>query len=202
MQPVYSKKIQHLLETARQLFWKHGLKRVSVEEICAQAGVSKMTFYRHFSNKTELAKAVYTRVVEKSTREFKSVLHDETTTAAEKIEKMLRLKMEGTNDISREFLNDFYTSPEEGMITFVQQKTYEIWTDMIADFKEAQKNGWFRKDFKPEAFYIISMRLSELFQDEKLLSLYNTPQELVMEMTRLLTYGIIPHPSPDNSKPL
>jgi AcrR family transcriptional regulator len=202
MQPVYSKKILTLLETARQLFWKHGLKRVSVEEICAQAGVSKMTFYRNFNNKTDLAKAVYTRVVEDSTRQFKIILHDKNTTASEKIEKMLRLKMEGTNDISREFLNDFYTSPEEGMMEFVHQKTHEIWMEMIADFKKAQKNGWFRKDFKPEAFFIISMRLSELFQDEKLLSLYNNPQELIMEMTRLLAYGINPHPSADNSKPL
>ena len=55
-QPDSSKSLD-ILNTARQLFWKHGIRRVSVEEVCREAGVSKMTFYRSFPNKIELAKA-------------------------------------------------------------------------------------------------------------------------------------------------
>ena len=51
-------KRKKILDTAHELFWKHGLKRVSIEEICAVAGVSKMTFYKHFANKTALVKYI------------------------------------------------------------------------------------------------------------------------------------------------
>lgn len=45
-------KQRELIETAAQLFFKHGFKRVTVEEICRTAKVSKVTFYRYFAAKT------------------------------------------------------------------------------------------------------------------------------------------------------
>ncbi len=59
-----------VLAAARELFWKHGLKRVTVEEICREAGVSKMTFYKFFPNKVTLAKAVYDKEVETGYEKF------------------------------------------------------------------------------------------------------------------------------------
>lgn len=46
-------KQQFILSAGKELFWKHGVKRVTVEEICVQASVSKMTFYKFFMNKRE-----------------------------------------------------------------------------------------------------------------------------------------------------
>lgn len=181
------------METAKDLFWKHGLKRVSIEEICQKSGVSKMTFYRHFENKTELAKAVYEVMIQDSIQQFKSIMSDDSTSTAQKMEAMIRLKLEGTTDISREFLQDFYNSPELGLVDYINQRTYEVWNDMLKEFKTAQEKGWFRKDFKPEAFFILSQKMSELVNDPALLNLYNTPQELILEITKLLTYGLVPY---------
>ncbi|MBN2410872.1 helix-turn-helix transcriptional regulator, partial [candidate division KSB1 bacterium] len=41
--------------TAKELFFKYGIRRVTIEEICKKARVSKMTFYKFFQNKIELA---------------------------------------------------------------------------------------------------------------------------------------------------
>jgi len=192
MNKVRNKKIRQLMTVARDLFWKHGLKRVSIEEICQKAGVSKMTFYRHFDNKLDLAKAVFEKVVEESVQQFKAIMADDSTTSEEKMEQMIRMKLEGTNDISKEFMQDFYNSPELGMVQYINEMTTKVWLEMINDFKQAQKNGWFRKDFKPEAFFIISQKLADIANDEQLQSLYNNPQEVIMELTRLLSYGIMP----------
>jgi AcrR family transcriptional regulator len=192
MKKVKNKKIRQLMEVARELFWKHGLKRVSIEEICQKAGVSKMTFYRHFDNKIDLAKAIFEKIVEQSVQQFKAIMADDSTTSEEKMEQMIRLKLEGTNDIGKEFMQDFYNSPELGMVQYINEMSGKVWLEMINDFKDAQKNGWFRKDFKPEAFFIISQKLADMANDEQLQSLYNNPQEVVMELTRLLSYGIMP----------
>jgi AcrR family transcriptional regulator len=190
---VSHKKVTALMETARELFWKHGLKRVSVEEICEKAGVSKMTFYRHFDNKTDLAKAVYSKVAEESRQQFKAIFTDASTTSAEKLELMVKLKLDGTHEISREFLNDFYSSPEEGMAEFVINLSTRIWNEMVTDFTNAQEEGWFRKDFKPEAFFIMSQKVSELVNDGNFQQLFSTPQEMIMEITRIFTYGLMPY---------
>lgn len=187
-----SRKYLAILESARELFWKHGVKRVSVEEICHKALVSKMTFYRYFDNKTELAKAVYDQVVDEGIAKFKQIMSDKETTPVEKMQQILQMKMEGTNDLSSEFLQDFYSKPEDGLPAYVEEKTRQVWKEVIKDFKIAQYKGWFRKDFKPEAFFVVSAKLSELLSDPTMLQMYATPQELVIELAKLFTFGIIP----------
>ncbi len=45
---------ERIVETARDLFRRHGLRGVGVETIAEAAGTNKMTLYRHFSSKDEL----------------------------------------------------------------------------------------------------------------------------------------------------
>jgi AcrR family transcriptional regulator len=44
-------------ETAYRLFSRHGIRGVGVDAICAAAGVAKMTLYRHYPAKEDLALA-------------------------------------------------------------------------------------------------------------------------------------------------
>src|SRR5690554_4753007 len=111
-QKIESKKYHSILENSRELFWKHGFRRVSIQEICEKAGVSKMTFYKYFPNKTELAKTVFLNVVEEGQVQFKNLIL-ENISAEEKIEKLILFKAETTNNISKEFLNDFYLGSEK-----------------------------------------------------------------------------------------
>ncbi|MEE4177786.1 MAG: TetR/AcrR family transcriptional regulator [Bacteroides sp.] len=194
-----SRKYTALVSSAKDLFWKHGFKRVSVEEICHTALVSKMTFYRYFANKTELAKAVFDQVVDDAIGRFKGIMADDQTNAMEKMQQILQMKLEGTNDISPEFLQDFYSSPELGLSSHIEKKTHQVWEEIIKDFKLGQQKGWFRKDFKPEAFFVISTKISEMLSSPELLNLYDNPQELVMELTKLFTFGIVP--GEGNEKP-
>ena len=60
-----NKSYQAILKAAKTLFWKYGVKRVSVEEVSKEAGVSKMTFYRHFKNKDEVALKIMLQIFEK-----------------------------------------------------------------------------------------------------------------------------------------
>lgn len=48
------KKLTRLLEKSEELFWKFGYNAVSVDQIAAEAGISKMTIYKHFHSKEDL----------------------------------------------------------------------------------------------------------------------------------------------------
>lgn len=43
-----------LFETAARLFYQHGYRAVGVDTIAAEAGIGKMTLYRHYPSKDEL----------------------------------------------------------------------------------------------------------------------------------------------------
>jgi AcrR family transcriptional regulator len=181
-----------ILTAARDLFWKHGFRRVTVEEICEKAGISKMTFYRYFPNKIELAKTVFGHVMEEGYKEFLSIMND-FSSPEEKIRRMLMLKFEGTNNINPEFLTDFYTSRENGLSDYVKEITNNTWQKIIGDFRIAQENGTFRSDISPEFFFLVSQKLMDSLNDKKIMQLFATPQEMIMESAKLLMYGISPH---------
>ncbi len=186
-----NKKYLKILETGRDLFWKHGFKRVSIEEICLKAEASKMTFYRFFPNKIELAKAVFDQVANEGLQKFKNILTEDST-SSEKIRKIMLMKMDGTHNISKEFLQDFYNDRELGLKEYIEDKTRQSWNEILNDFKQAQEKGWFRSDMKPEFLFYFSQKMGELLVDENLLKLYRTPQELILELTNFFAYGISP----------
>lgn len=49
---------QRILETADQLFYQDGLRAVGIDRIIAEAGVAKMSLYKHFRSKDDLILAV------------------------------------------------------------------------------------------------------------------------------------------------
>jgi AcrR family transcriptional regulator len=193
--PKKNRRYRQVLVTAKELFWKHGFKRVTVEEISREAGVSKMTFYRFFPNKIALARAVYDMVITDGYEKFKALMDNPDYSPIEKIEGILLMKLEGLNDMSREFMQDFYSNPQLGLASYVEERSREIWVRVIDDFKRAQEMGWMRKDFKPEGMYMFMMRFMDIVNDEKMMMLYNTPQELVMELSKFFIYGIMPRDS-------
>jgi AcrR family transcriptional regulator len=43
-----------IVQTARELFYRHGIRAVGVDAIACEAGTNKMSFYRHFTSKDQL----------------------------------------------------------------------------------------------------------------------------------------------------
>ena len=50
-----------LIETALRLFYTHGIHATGIDRILAEAGVAKMTLYKHFRSKEELVLAALRR---------------------------------------------------------------------------------------------------------------------------------------------
>ncbi|HEX9197917.1 MAG TPA: TetR/AcrR family transcriptional regulator [Acidobacteriaceae bacterium] len=57
-------------QTAYELFSRHGIRAVGVDTICARSGVAKMTLYRHYPSKDDLALAFLRRREELWTRSW------------------------------------------------------------------------------------------------------------------------------------
>src|SRR6202166_424711 len=55
--PAKSRVRDRIFETACELFYRHGIHGVGVDEIAAEAGSNKMSFYRSFASKDALVTA-------------------------------------------------------------------------------------------------------------------------------------------------
>jgi AcrR family transcriptional regulator len=185
-----SPKFYEIKSTAKELFWKHGIRRVTVEEICQEAGVSKMTFYRLFENKIELAKIVLDNIFEKNMQKYLDIMKQDVP-FSEKAKQIVLLKFEGTQAISQELLMDIYKYQEPELITFMDEMRKRSINQFLKDMATAQLEGWVRKDIKPEFIIHVLNKIQEMVTDENLLARYGSPQELIMELNNFFFYGIL-----------
>jgi len=185
-----NKNRQALLEAARTLFWKHGIRRVSIQDICSEAGVSKMTFYRQFANKNEIAAQVLRDIFNKAMDDYHQIMQQHIT-FAEKMQQVIMLKNESTIHISDEFLKDIYQQNHTELHTMIQTYQHEISAEVRNDFAQAQKDGFIRQDVTIDFIMYMMDRLTQMILDEKLLAICNDSQQAIMEVTRFFFYGIL-----------
>ncbi|MFK7921404.1 MAG: TetR/AcrR family transcriptional regulator [Bacteroidia bacterium] len=184
-----SPKQAQVLETGRNLFWKHGTKRVSVEEICREAGVSKMTFYRYYPNKNELIKAVIILIIDESMVDYRELMARDISFKA-KMEEIVRLKFEGSNTVSEEFAKDIYFVADPEIKAVYETAAANIMQEVMADYIHAQEQGWIRSDIKPGFISYMMEAMRNQYFDEKLRSMYPNIRDLAVELNHFLFYGL------------
>jgi len=183
-------KREQILKTGRELFWKFGFRRVTVEELCEEAGVSKMTFYRFFSNKMDLVKTIMNDFGNVSIAKYRAIV-DSDLPYTEKVYRMVQLKREQTEAMSNEFFRDYISQADPEMMKYVQEMSASTFKMFTEDLSKAQQEGHIRKDVKVEFILYFLNHMMEMAHDEELLALYDTPQELALEIINFFFYGLL-----------
>ncbi len=184
-------KKQQIVSTARDLFWKFGFRRVSIEEICREANVSKMTFYKHFKNKDELVKYIINLITGIAMKKYREIM-DSDIPFTEKVEKSIQLKMESSNDMSQEFFDDFHKNASPELREHFNKLVHSNLQTIHDDYVNAQKKGDVRPDINPQFILYYLDKILEMAKDENLMKLYKSPPDLINELTRFFFYGILP----------
>jgi AcrR family transcriptional regulator len=184
-------KIQQIVKTAYDLFMKFGIKRVSVEEICASANVSKMTFYKYFTNKIELTKFIFHKMTSEAESQYRSIMN-QVIPYQEKIEQFIHWKQTEAAKYSKEFLGELIHNPDPEIREFFNEKIKTQLQILARDFTQAQENGWIRKDIKPQFLIYMINKMLEMTDDPQLLKMYGSTHDLTAEMLNLFYYGIMP----------
>jgi AcrR family transcriptional regulator len=188
---IKTQKFQQLVKTAGNLFLKHGIKRISVEEVCHAAGVSKMTFYKYFNDKIDLAKYVINHMVTEGIAQYQDIMKQKIP-FSEKVKKMIVMKIDQTEGLSREWLGEFSYSSIPEIALLLQKIKQENLQLILKDLIAAQKEGDVRQDIKPEFILYFFNHMFEMMDDEQLLKLYESPQAALVELTNFFFYGILP----------
>ena len=175
------KKQQQIIETAEVLFLKHGIKRVTIEEICQKAGVSKMTFYKYFTNKIDLVKHIWNIWMQEARAKLEK-LNEMNIPFAEKIEQMFAWKTELLSKMSTEFIEEFLP------INMGVEETKQWFLEFIS---EAKKKGDIRAEIRTELLMAVIDKFYELAQDEDLIRKYPSIIEFNRELKDLLWSGLL-----------
>jgi len=187
-------KFKQVVTTSHDLFMRFGIRRVSVEEICSEANVSKMTFYKYFKNKIELIKYLLNQIFSMQMVEYRKIIMQRIS-FPEKVKQIIQLKHEQTKMTSQEFFYDLWKNPNPEIVELLEKLKEESLKEVLNDFKAAKENGDIRQNLKPEFILYFLNHMIEMVKDQNLLSLYNSPNELATELTNFFFYGILTPPT-------
>jgi AcrR family transcriptional regulator len=185
-----NQKYNQIITTSKKLFWKYGIKRVTIEEICREAGVSKMTFYKYLKNKNDLVKQIIEHTLDKAMVKYRKIMQQDIP-FIEKARQSIALKMEQTEEMSNEFFEDYFLHADPELSDFLSQKVAESIGIIMKDYIQAQKKGEIRADIRPEFILYFLNHMTEMAKDQQLLTLYKNPGDLVRELINFFFYGII-----------
>ena len=162
-------KRQLILQTGKELFWKFGFRRVTIEEICKEARVSKMTFYKFFPNKKELATTILDAVFEESLVNIRRII-DEHESADKTLKKILQLKSEGVHNMSKEFIKDLYANPDVEIKSYVEEKSVMMFAEIIKFYERGKEEGWVRKDLNIPFLILFTQKSIEMVTGDEMLN--------------------------------
>jgi hypothetical protein len=128
---------------------------------------------------------------ESGIKAYKEIYHSDIS-YEEKVKKMLDLKMSNAHEMSQELLDDIYKNQDEELsetIETIKKRMIGIYLD---DIREAQKIKEIREDVKPEFMLYFLNNLTEMLTDQRLVSIYSNPQQMISEVMTFFFYGIMP----------
>lgn len=177
-----SKKCEQIIRTGEQLFSRFGSRRVTVEELCREAGVSKMTFYKYFPNKVELVRTIRDNWLDEGFQKFDEINGLELP-FPEKIDLMTQWKVEFASRVNAEFIRELVSNDEAKELF---KRRY------LGNLKRAQDEGELRSDINLEFLWLILETLGVLVKENTWKTVFSDISQYQEQLRTLIFYGLLP----------
>ena len=176
-----SNKQYQLIQTGEILFDKHGMRRVTVEEICRQAGVSKPTFYKYYENKAALARKIVEQWIEEALEQI-TMIEDSEAPFPDKMKQILAVKQAISARPGSEFLEDLI--PLNIDLGHALQRVMRF-------IEKGQRQGDIRAEIRPEFLMVAFNLLNSMQHDPLIRDLYKDAESLARDVFKLFYYGAL-----------
>lgn len=186
-------KLKAINDAARNLLFKFGIRKLTVEDICRESSVSKMTFYKFFDNKLDIALYLLHGMMEESFTAYRGIM-DQDMSFEQKVERIIHLKMNYAGLLSQEFLEDIIENGGPEITAMLQEQAIRSIKMMLDDFSVAQEKGLIRADLNLQFVVYFMNHMNEIMKDPKFTVLYTNPADMVSELINFFFYGILPRP--------
>jgi AcrR family transcriptional regulator len=131
-----------ILEKCRELIWERGLKRVTVEVLAKECGISKKTIYKYFESKDEIFSILTDELIDKLKDEVLEIINREKD-PVKRLKELLEIPFNTFQNVPNVLLYDiktYYPEIEERL-----NETRSSHRDLVVNtFKQGRDDGVFK----------------------------------------------------------
>lgn len=183
---------RRIMDEARELFFRYGFSKVSMDEAAEKLGMSKKTLYKHFPSKEDLLEAV----TDDHMRECDADMHALCAKRGQGPLEKFRCLMD--------YLAGLYGKMSEALVHDLRKSAPGIWKRVEATrkehiynefsvlVKEGRRKGIFRKDVDERLFLLIYFEtVQRILHPETLSGLPFPPSQVFDGVVKVLFEGFL-----------
>jgi AcrR family transcriptional regulator len=172
---------------AKELYFRYGIKSVTMDDVARELGISKKTLYQHYSDKAELVEASVLQELAGAEKTIEALIAD----CADAIDEMLVIhkfmdKMARTHSYAAEYdLKKYYPALYSKVIKVKRDSIYSIWK---SNMEKGKQSGHYRMELNTEIIAKMNLLRVESTMDTCIL----TTEELLSQdfFTEMFIYHI------------
>jgi TetR/AcrR family transcriptional regulator, cholesterol catabolism regulator len=183
----HSKKI---LQGAEELFFKYGIKAITMDDIAKHLAISKKTIYQYYKEKEEIINTLMNEKIKEDEKKF-SKIHSDSTNVIQEVFAIMRCLSEDVGKINPVIFYELQKFYPEAWKKFTHFKENFIRKQVEESLKRGQEQGYVRKDVNTGILSRMRMEQIQLgfntqvFPQDKF-----TVVEVQLAMTEHFLYGI------------
>jgi len=183
-------KRQHIIDTGKTWLQMNTVDDLKVESIAKLAGISKTTFYKHFSNKFDLIEIILKQEFDLYLNEVLMIM-DSSYPFEQKIRSMLVIRQEGFKTIGSIIIS-VHSSINPRFESLKRMLTEN--TDFEDKYRQflirEQQNGHINPDISVDAILYIDRKLNECFYETDFIKMFPDQVERMNVLTQYWLNGI------------
>lgn len=158
---------ERILAEAERLFWKYGIRSVTMEDIAKKLGISKKTIYQHFSDKEQILSQVIQDKLGRNQSEM-TCMAIESDNPVEEIMHVLSMLQKHADNVSPNLLIDMKRHYPQAFALFKQFKEGEIMRSILENIQKGISQGLYRTDINPTILARLRVEQIELAFDNEI----------------------------------
>ena len=163
---------ERILQSALNLFWRYGIKSVTMDDIARDLGISKRTIYQHFSDK----EAILEQVIEGEIKSQKCELQKLDEKASNPIEQIIYASGQMRDTLANmnpTLLYDLKKYYPKAWNLFQSYKKEHLIKNIRDNLSEGIKLGFYRPDIDVEIFSLLRIEQTVMAFDPTIFPLKN-----------------------------
>jgi len=183
-------RFEHIIEQARSLFMRCGLRSVTMDDVSRELGISKKTLYQHVIDKPDLVRKTVEKEIESDQQAVEEILKKNLNAIDELIE-ISHLVAEKFKNLHPSIMYDMQKYYPDSWALLENYRSRFIVKVILENILKGQKQGLFRTNFKPEVIARLYATKVQLITDIQVFPTSEFNQaDVYKESLRYHIYGI------------
>ena len=185
------KEALNIIEKVSKLYFKYGIKSITMDDVAKELGISKKTLYNYFTDKTELVSSVVDNILNYHT-DKSDCIFCKNLNAIEEVFEVNNFLTHMLKDYNHSMVYDLKKYYPDIFKRLHEKRREKMYTSVLGNLKKGKQEGFFRKEMNEEIIAKLHVSRIEGIFDSNVFTVDEfTSPEFVFEIFNYHIRGIV-----------